>query len=82
MTIHDYEGLYRTIRDYIEDYRGLNSLLDRLIKTGDRHTHTHTHTHTDTQTHRYTHTHKHTHTHSHTHTDRHTSYHSISVFPR
>ena len=44
MTIHDYEGLYRTIRDYIEDYRGLNILLDRLIKTGDRHTNTHTHT--------------------------------------
>ena len=38
MTIHDYEGLYRTIRDYIEDYRGLNILLDRLIKTGDRQT--------------------------------------------
>ena len=30
--------------DYIEEYRGLNSLLDRLIKTGDRHTDTHTDT--------------------------------------
>ena len=30
--------------DYIEGYRGLNSLLDRLIKMGDRHTDRQTHT--------------------------------------
>ena len=37
-TIQNYTGLNRTIQDYIKEYRGLNSLLDRLIKTGDRHT--------------------------------------------
>ena len=42
--IKDYTGLYRTIQDYIEEYRGLNSLLDELIKTGDRQTDTHTNT--------------------------------------
>ena len=40
MTIQDYTVLYRTIHDYIEECRGLNSLLDRLIKTGDRRTDT------------------------------------------
>ena len=37
----DYKGLYRTTQDYTGLYRGvrgLNSLLHRLIKTGDRHT--------------------------------------------
>ena len=34
----------------IEEYRGLNGLLDRLIKMGDRHTNTHTDKHTHRQT--------------------------------
>ena len=42
MTIQNYTGLYRTIQDYVEEYRGLNRLLDISIKTVDRQTDTHT----------------------------------------
>ena len=48
-TIWDYTKLYRTIYDYTrlqEEHRILNSLLARLNKTGDRHTHRRTDTHT------------------------------------
>ena len=38
MIIQDHTGLWGTIQDYIEGYKGLNSLLDRLINTGDRQT--------------------------------------------
>ena len=47
MTIEDYTELYRTMQDYIKEYRELNSLLDRLIKTGDRQTDRRTHKFTE-----------------------------------
>ena len=47
-TIQDCTGLYRTNQDYIQEYRWLNSLLDRLTKIGDRHIHSQAHI----QTHR------------------------------
>ena len=41
--IQDYTELYMTIKDYIEEFGELNRLLDRLIKTVDRHTQKHSH---------------------------------------
>ena len=35
--MQDYRGLFRAIQDYMDEYRGVNSFLERLIKTGDRH---------------------------------------------